>query len=243
MASNRMVGLLLGLCTGAGCSSTDGDDPDAKTESTTTGTSTGQTANTNAVTQAASTSASGTLTTSSSATTASGNGNGGAGTEGSSTAAGDTTGVGGAAGNADATSETTTTAAGGSGGEAGACPNQPPSPDSSCSSLGVLCAYEDCAGAGRTVASCVNGAWSVTTSACGETVDCTAGGAQCSEGEICLVRAGGALLQDCVPNTCETGPVECDCIEGCSGECATYGTPESGITITCNTCPNGMLCP
>jgi len=153
--------------------------------------------------------------------------------------------VGGGAGNANATSETSTTAAGGSGGEAGACPNEPPNPDSSCAGVGELCAYEDCAGVGRTVASCVSGAWSVTTSACGETVTCTAGSEECVQGEVCLILAGGAFQQYCVPNTCDTGPVECACIEGCywEGDCVTYGTPETGITITCNTCPNGMLCP
>lgn len=241
MARRQIVGLLLGLCSAAGCGSTESDDAEAETDSTTNGTSS-QTANTSTGSQVGSTTvtASVTATTSSSATTAGGNGSGGAGTGGTSTAAA-ATGVGGGAGNANATSETSTTAAGGSGGETGACPDEPPNPDSSCAS--GLCAYEDCAGVGRTVATCVDGAWSVTTSACSETVDCTAGGEQCSKGEICLILAGGAFQQDCVPNTCETGPVECDCIEGCFGECSTYGSAETGITITCNTCPNGMLCP
>jgi hypothetical protein len=247
MTHRRIVGLFLGLCLGTGCSSSGGDDGGGETESATTATNNGQTANNNAVTQTASTSASGTATTSSGASTttasgtatAAGNGSGGAGTDGTTTSAGDTTDVGGAAGNANATSEVTTTGAGGD----EACPSELPPADSACPSVNQNCYYEDCSGAGRSLASCADDGWAVSTAPCADTVYCSAGGAECSEGEICLIRAGGAFLQECVPNTCETGPVECDCIEGCSGECATYGDAETGITITCNTCPSGMACP
>ena len=245
MTRHRIAGLLLGLCTGAGCSSSGNEHAASEAASN------GQTSTSNAETQTASSSTSMTATTSNGASTttsngastttststatAAGNGSGGAGSDGTTTGAG----VGGAAGNADSTSEVTTTGAGGN----EACPSELPSAESACPRVNQNCYYEDCSGAGRSIASCSDGGWSVSTAPCTETVFCTAGGADCSEGEICLIVAGGAFAQECVPNTCETGPVGCDCIEGCSGDCTTYGDPDNGITITCNTCPSGMACP
>lgn len=223
MARRQIVGLLLGLCLAAGCSSTESDDAEAETESTATGTSNGETVNTNGAsssltaTHGASTSASVVTTTTS----------------------GTTTGVGGAAGNANATSETSTTAAGGSGGGDVPCPSEAPAAGSECSGASY-CVYEDCTGAGRSIATCSESAWSVSTTACSETFTCLIGGGQCNAGEICLIHAGGAISQRCVPNTCGTGPVECDCAEGCFDYCRVEVSPEQGITVICNTCPVGQ---
>jgi hypothetical protein len=57
-----------------------------------------------------------------------------------------------------------------------------------------------------------------------------------------MVLAGGALLEMCVDNTCGGGPIGCDCIQGCMGVCSVAGDAASGITLSCNTCPEG-ICP
>ena len=58
----------------------------------------------------------------------------------------------------------------------------------------LMCFYEDCAGSGRTVASCVNGAWSVETGPCTGVV-CQS--QICQPGEVCVIprrrRAAGRL--------------------------------------------------
>jgi hypothetical protein len=33
--------------------------------------------------------------------------------------------------------------------------------------------------------------------------------------------------------------VSCDCIQNCAGVCTVIGSATSGITINCNTCPQG----
>jgi hypothetical protein len=155
----------------------------------------------------------------------------------------DTTGSGGAT-TTDGV-DTSTTGAGGTGQGNEACPSEAPLPDTPCGAIAQLCAYEDCDGPGRSVARCTSGAWSVESSACdGAGAMCleSFGGGRCEVGQLCLILAGGALLQQCVPNTCENGPVSCACIPGCSGECTVIGDASLGITISCNTCPSG-LCP
>ena len=58
----------------------------------------------------------------------------------------------------------------------------------------LTCFYEDCAGSGRTVASCVNGAWSVETGPC-TGVFCQS--QTCQPGEVCVItrrrRAAGRV--------------------------------------------------
>jgi hypothetical protein len=129
---------------------------------------------------------------------------------------------------------------GNTGGATGApCPEMPPQAGAPCAELGQTCAYEDCAGGGRTIARCQQQAWSIDSGTCEDTVFCN--NIQCDAGQICLTVASGALLQQCVENTCGSGPVGCDCIDGCSGECVVVGSA-SGIHISCNACPSG-LCP
>jgi hypothetical protein len=181
-------------------------------------------------------------------------------------AAGTTSGVTGsvasASGNAGA-GGSSSGGAGNAGGTAGAmgdtpaCPTEPPDDGFLCLQGALYdshtCIYEDCAGSGRTLARCgteilgpdnVQKRWSVQTAPCGETVQCSqanANGTTCALGDVCLVRAGGALIVECVESSCGTGPIGCDCVSGCSGACSLSGTTE-GATLSCNTCPSG-LCP
>jgi hypothetical protein len=102
-----------------------------------------------------------------------------------------------------------------------------------------LCFYEDCAGSGRTVARCANDAWSVETGPC-TGVLCQS--QTCQPGELCLMRAGGALFVECVQNSCGAGAIGCGCLQSCLGTCAVGGSLQSGVTIQCNTCASN-LCP
>ncbi|HEY6726723.1 MAG TPA: hypothetical protein VI197_21965 [Polyangiaceae bacterium] len=150
---------------------------------------------------------------------------------------------GGSAGDVATATNTTSTGPGGSGGVPDdTCPSEPPVGNTPCKFFGGHCAYEDCAGSGRSVAVCPQGTWFVETSACSDMVYCSGGSEICAAGEVCLVMAGGAFLQECVPNTCEGQAVDCDCTEGCFGDCTTFASAQTGITITCNTCPEGN-CP
>jgi hypothetical protein len=113
----------------------------------------------------------------------------------------------------------------------GACPND-------CG--GPVCAYEDCDGEGFVQAGCA-GEWVIIQTACGNK-PCGPEGApemNCAPGTACIQVVGGALGgYSCVPHDCGSGPIGCDCLEGCPGECTKTG----GTTFTCNTCPSN-LCP
>jgi len=234
-----LLGLLTGVVTSCGSSSSSSDDSGTGADTATS------TQGNTSTTQAANANSSSSATLSSTGTSGSDDGGSGGSSNNGSTTTASTTSVGGGAGNANATSDSTSGGAGegGSGGDPSVtCPNEPPVADSSCSFVGPLCAYEDCDGPGRTVATCSQGTWFVETGACSETVYCNGGSEMCAPGEVCLIRAGGAFLQECVPNTCEGEAVECDCIEGCYDNCPLFATVETGITITCNTCPSGQ-CP
>lgn len=237
------------MAMGVGCGSTDSDgldDPGGSNgptgDSTTGATSSSVATNTSASSGNATAGNDATITTNTAAT-------------GSTTGTGGTANGGtgmGVGGNGDDTASTVGTTSGtsggaggsgGGGGTNGACPAEPPAPDSVCSVAGQTCAYEDCGGEGRSIARCSNGAWAVQTGACGDVVGCgNSGVSACDVGSICLVVAGGAIFTECVPNTCETGPVSCDCIAGCTGMCDVLGDPSYGISINCNTCPGGA-CP
>ncbi len=143
----------------------------------------------------------------------------------------------------------TNDAGGGSGGSAGAsgsggsggspvasCPAAAPASGASCSGA-ASCFYEECAAGGRTVARCASGAWRV------ETGPCTGAFCQsqtCAPGQVCLMLAGGALLVECVQNTCADGAISCGCLQTCAGTCTIGGSLESGVTIQCNTCPSNQ---
>jgi len=113
------------------------------------------------------------------------------------------------------------------------CPAAAPASGASCGPA-QTCFYEDCAGAGRTVASCAGGgAWSVESGPC-TTVLCQ--GLTCPAGQICMMSGGGALLVSCVENTCAGAAIGCDCLQSCAGMCFVGGSLQSGVTINCNTC-------
>jgi hypothetical protein len=147
---------------------------------------------------------------------------------------------------ASATSNDATGTAGASGGSGrgGAsggsgvvsCPGAAPTDGQACTG-GATCFYEDCAGSGRTVATCANGAWAVETGAC-TGVPCQS--LTCAIGEVCIMSAGGALLVDCVPNTCGNAAIECGCLQSCTAACSVTGSLQSGVTIRCNTCPSNQ---
>jgi hypothetical protein len=133
-------------------------------------------------------------------------------------------------------------ARGGTGGGGGSvlasCPGVAPAPGQGCNAA-ASCFYEDCAGSGRTVATCTNGAWAVETGPC-TGVFCQS--QTCAVGQVCVVRAGGALLVDCASNTCGSGAIGCGCLQSCAGTCAVSGSLQTGVTIQCNTCPSNQ-CP
>jgi hypothetical protein len=138
-------------------------------------------------------------------------------------------------------------ASGGSGGvvQAPACPAFAPLGASSCDSDGQVCFYEDCVGAGRTVATCQKlggprGSWSLRTAACG-TVHCAGlpGAMSCASGQVCSVTEGGTIGGTCAQSTCGTGPVSCACAHASCIDCGISGSVEQGFTVTCNNCPQG----
>ncbi len=136
--------------------------------------------------------------------------------------------------------------AGGAGGVGGTvastCPSSPPQAGAPCNVQS--CFYEDCAGVGRTTASCANGVWVVDRAPCAAAT-CPGIGASvtCPAGQICSQRAGGAVQPvECVSNGCGTGPISCDCLLSCAGTCTVTGSAATGFHAFCNTCPQ-LGCP
>ena len=134
--------------------------------------------------------------------------------------------------------------AGGGAAQAPACPAVP-SPNTACDSDGQVCYYEDCAGLGRSVATCQKRGgpvdrWSVDSVAC-DAVHCTGlpGSMSCASGQVCAVSQGGTISGMCVQATCGTGPITCECAHASCADCAISGTPQQGFTVTCNSCPQG----
>jgi len=125
---------------------------------------------------------------------------------------------------------------GGGGSVAASCPGAAPAGGQSCSAA-ATCFYEDCAASGRTVARCENGAWAVETGPC-TGVFCQS--QTCPAGQVCMMLGGGALLIECVPNSCGAAAISCGCLQSCAGSCAVSGSLESGVTIHCNTCTSNQ---
>jgi hypothetical protein len=124
----------------------------------------------------------------------------------------------------------------GGGGNAGilACPDTPPLQGTSCA--GQTCVYEDCAGAGRTVAQChPPGSFELTlVITCTPATCAGATASPCPMGSLCLKKpVNGALTPTCLTNPCGRGPITCACA-GCSGACSVVGTAD-GVTVTCQT--------
>jgi hypothetical protein len=109
-----------------------------------------------------------------------------------------------------------------------ACPQAPPANGASCGSVSQTCLYEDCAGVGRTVATCTYRAWQVTTGACAS-VYCEPNpdspyALSCAAGKVCVVTTttgGGAPIVTpmCVDHTCGTGPITSQCVPSLNGTC------------------------
>lgn len=107
------------------------------------------------------------------------------------------------------------------------CPQVPPMNEASCGPVSQTCYYEDCAGSGRTVATCNGRAWQVTTGAC-TSVYCEPNvdspyAITCAAGKVCAVTrsSGGAPIVTpmCVDHACGTGPISPTCIPSLSGTC------------------------
>ena len=118
------------------------------------------------------------------------------------------------------------------------CPQVAPKNGSACSSANGTCYYEDCAGAGRELATCVAGSWQVQSAACGsfacQAPNTDAGGLTCAAGQVCVVTTSTSfnVTPACVDQTCGTGPVSTDCIQELSGNCsAKYGL--GGLLVNC----------
>jgi hypothetical protein len=179
---------------------------------------------------------------------------GGAGASGAAGASGSTAASGGAGASGSAGTSGAAGASAGSGGASERCYPQPPGDGAPCPLewLGTACHYEDCGGAGWTLSICsskdvglgnLQRGWWMSRWPCGSEVQCAgADGNTCDVNQVCLVRQGGALLSDCVEHSCGTGPIGCDCVEGCSGQCVTTGG-EQGPSIICNTCSDPRGCP
>ena len=122
-----------------------------------------------------------------------------------------------------------------------ACPSMAPAASSPCTSTNLSCFYEDCAGAGRTQATCgSNGTWSIDTAACG-TITCSNYGVisptTCQPGQYCRITYAGASYAMCVTSTCGQGPVTDSCLSSYS--CSVSKSLTNGIIVSCNGCPAG----
>ena len=143
---------------------------------------------------------------------------------------------------------------GGSGGGATSrgCPSVVPGTGNDCAPnlLGLVCFYEDCSGSsGRARATCATAIpeignpvqrWIVDKTPCESRVDCA--GVSCAAGEVCVIYEGGARFGQCGVQTCGAGPIECNCVSGCSVGCV-LSSAEGGPAFTCNTCSDPRGCP
>jgi len=130
------------------------------------------------------------------------------------------------------------------------CPLAPPSNGTSCGGVSLSCAYQDCAGAGRTQANCQGGTWSVQTVTC-DSVACKGGGVYsggdviCSPGQICVHTTGGGgayiITPSCATNNCGSSPVTLTCVQGLSGSC--FVVSDSEISCSTSTCTSSDTCP
>ena len=112
------------------------------------------------------------------------------------------------------------------------CPQRPPVAGDPCV-LSASCRYYDCAGAGRTTASCDGSRWNVRSQACAA-FRCDTG--PCAPGEICVLFASGAILPRCVANPCGSGPITCACARTVcnAADCHEGGELQAGTDLTCS---------
>lgn len=128
------------------------------------------------------------------------------------------------------------------------CPATPPMAGSACEPCADVpaCTYNDCAGAGRTVAQCVGNAWQVMTEACDAT-DCD--GLKCGA-QVCLTVQGQAAGDKrCADDPCAGGPLTCECAASlCTGEfnadvCSIFGPNHVKCTASSSGCTPDGICP
>src|SRR6478736_4933837 len=162
------------------------------------------------------------------------------GRSGSSAGAG-TGGIAGQAGTGFANQAGTSGSGGASGGSGGTpaangCPAAPPLSGSPCAYPGP-CFYQDCAGAGRTSATCGNGVWIIESAPC-SAVECGSAPIHCSSEQFCSIAEGGTLSAMCSQSSCGTGLVTCACAHACT-DCTIAGNVQYGLSVICSTCPHG----
>jgi len=120
---------------------------------------------------------------------------------------------------------------------AGPCPSAAPANASPCADAGRVCAYEDCRALGRYIARCEAGAWRVETAPCGDFVSCS-NGFSCGAGVVCtFLPVGDEPYGTCSPSRCGTGPISCDCVQGCGRGCELVPALD-GVSIECTVWPN-----
>lgn len=115
-----------------------------------------------------------------------------------------------------------------------ACPLTAPTNGASCGGMALSCVYQDCAGAGRTLADCKGGFWSAQTASC-DSLKCQGGGIYtgylfCDPGQLCVLTTGGGgayvITPSCMDNTCAPSPITVKCL-GLSSNCYVTGTQVS----------------
>jgi hypothetical protein len=118
------------------------------------------------------------------------------------------------------------------------CPQAAPKNGSACSSSNGTCYYEDCAGAGRSLATCVASAWQVESAACSsftcKAPNTEAGRLTCAAGQVCVITTSTSfnVTPACENQTCGTRPMSTSCIEGLTGNCS----PKyqlGGVVVSC----------
>jgi hypothetical protein len=121
-----------------------------------------------------------------------------------------------------------------------ACAQIPPSNGTPCGPVDYPCFYQDCAGDGRTLATCSGGTWTVETTAC-SSVTCEGVGVSpaeitCATGQVCVRTSTSnvvfTLKPTCVENTCGSNPISPACLTGLSGICSVE-VSASGGSIYC----------
>jgi hypothetical protein len=115
------------------------------------------------------------------------------------------------------------------------CPVTAPTQGTDCDANSMECFYDDCPAVGRTQAICISGTWNVETATCG-IVLCDGSFTDCELGDICSTVASGALLRECIPNPCGSGPVTSECARA---GCNIITSLTEGVSVFCNNCPQG----
>ena len=146
--------------------------------------------------------------------------------------------------------------AGGSSGSGGlstrGCPASAPSAGTPCppTLLGLTCYYDDCGASGtKKKAACFTAIpeignpqqlWAVQTFPCEPRVDCAA--TTCYADHVCVILEGGARIGQCSNQSCGSGPIECNCVQGCYQGCV-MSSAGNDATFTCSTCADPRGCP